>query len=370
MQQWLAHELWGNPLEHWLIALGVALLVIVGLRVFKGVVLSRLERVAEKTETRLDDYAVETLRQTRAYFYVFVAIAAGSRIVELPERIDDVIIVAASIAVFVQMGAWVHGAVQRVVDGYRDAPDGTAGSKTMASAVGFITRVCVWTVVGLLILSNLGIEVSALVAGLGVGGIAAAFALQNVLGDLFASLSIYFDRPFDIGDFIVVGDYRGNVDAIGLRSTRISGLGGEQLVFSNGDLARARIRNYRRMAERRVDFRIGIEYNLDFAKVRRAAEILREAVEVVDGVRFDRATFAAYGEHSLLFEVVYWVLDNDYAVYMERHHEVNMEIYRRFDAEGIPFAFPTRTVHVVADDPFPHVSVENGQSTGVQPIRN
>ncbi len=347
MSDWLEFELWGNSIQKWLIALGVTVAVILALRIFKGVVLRRLRSITEKTKTHLDDLVVETLQGTKGIFYLVLGVCAGSRLLDLSPKLDHGIVVFTSVAFFVQVGAWIHGAVQRAVDGYQSEPRESEGGRTMVAAIGFITRLVVWAIVLLLILSNLGIEVSALVAGLGIGGVAAAFAMQNVLGDLFASLSIYFDRPFDIGDFIVIDDFMGNVDAIGLRSTRLLGLGGEQLVFANGDLAKSRIRNYRRMSERRVLFRIGIEYNLPYAKVERVAEILRECVDEAEGIRLDRAHFAEYGDSSLQYEVVHYVQSSDYTEFMERQHHLNLAVYRRFEEEGIPFAFPTRTVHVV-----------------------
>ena len=157
---------------------------------------------------------------------------------------------------------------------------------------------------------------------------------------------MYFDRPFDIGDFIIVDDYSGTIQEIGTRTTRIAGLGGEQLIFANSDLVRSRIRNYARMSERRIAFTFGIEYNLAPNKVARAAEIVREVIEGVDTVRFDRAHFKSFGDYSLEFEAVYYVLSQDYTLYMERQHEINLGMYRRFLAEGIPFALPTRTLHM------------------------
>jgi small-conductance mechanosensitive channel len=188
---------------------------------------------------------------------------------------------------------------------------------------------------------------------LGVGGIAAALALQTLLADVFASLSMYFDRPFDIGDFVTIGEFLGTVEEIGLRTTRLRALSGEQIVYPNGELIKSQIRNYARMSERRILFRFGIEYNLAPEKVEMAARLPREVIESVDGVRFDRCHFATYGDYALEYEVVYYVLSPDYAVYMDRHHAINLGMYRRFRDEGIPFAFPTRTLIHRTEQPAP-----------------
>ena len=178
------------------------------------------------------------------------------------------------------------------------------------------------------------------------GGVAAALAIQNVLGDLIASLSIYFDRPFDIGDFIIVGDDKGSVEHVGWRATRVRSLGGEQIVFANGELIKQRIHNYGRMQERRIDFRIGIEYGTPAELVKRVPELLRAAVEAQENVRFDRAHFKEYGDFALIFEVVYYVLSPDYTEYMDRQQGINFALLDEFEELGISFAFPTRTLHI------------------------
>jgi len=190
------------------------------------------------------------------------------------------------------------------------------------------------------------VDVTALVAGLGVGGIAVALAVQNILGDLFASFSIVLDRPFVMGDFIIVGDYMGTVEHVGLKTTRIRSLSGEQLVFSNTDLLGSRIRNYKRMAERRVVFSLGVLYQTSPEQLEKIPQMIREIVEAQTPVRFDRAHFKEYGASSLNFEVVYYILDPDYNRYMDIQQAVNLEIYRRFDEEGIEFAYPTQTLYL------------------------
>jgi small-conductance mechanosensitive channel len=201
-----------------------------------------------------------------------------------------------------------------------------------------------WAVVALLALDNMGFDITALVAGLGVAGIAVGLAVQNILGDLFASLSIVLDKPFVIGDFIVVDNLPGTVERIGIKTTRVRSLSGEQLVFSNADLLKSRIRNYRRMTERRVVFSVGVTYETGEEKLGTIPGILRGIVEAQGNVRFDRAHFQSFGDSALVFEVVYYILTPDYSRYMDIQQEINFAIHRRFTAEGISFAYPTRTL--------------------------
>jgi small-conductance mechanosensitive channel len=184
-------------------------------------------------------------------------------------------------------------------------------------------------------------------ASLGVGGIAVALASQNVLGDLFASLSIHFDRPFVVGDFIIVDDLLGTVEQIGLKTTRVRSLHGEQLVFSNNDLLKSSIRNYKNMLERRVVFTIGLIYQTPYEKLVNVPDMIREIVEKEELARFDRAHFSSYGDSSPDFEIVYWVKVPDYNTYMDIQQRISLELFRRFSEGGIQFAYPTRTLNVV-----------------------
>src|SRR5690606_319662 len=198
---------------------------------------------------------------------------------------------------------------------------------------------------------------TALIASLGVGGIAVALAAQNILGDLFSSLSIMFDKPFVVGDFIIVGEELGTVEKIGLKTTRVRSLHGEQLIFSNTDLLNSRIRNFKRMYQRRIVFSIGITYEPPYEKLKEVASMLRAIVQAHDLVRFDRAHFKGFGDSSLDFEVVYWVLDSDFNKYMDIQQAINLEIFRRFEEQGIAFAYPVRTVHLRGNQGFNAISV-------------
>ena len=217
---------------------------------------------------------------------------------------------------------------------------------TALGALGFVAKALIWAIFVLLILQNLGVEITALLAGVSVGGIAVALAVQNVLGDLLGSLSIILDKPFMIGDYIVVGEYSGTVEHVGLKSTHIRSVSGEQLVFSNSDLLNSRIRNYKRMQERRAVFTLGVTYDTPVEKLAAIPQMVEELVEEQEQTRFSRCHFKSFGSFSLDIETVFYMTVPDYDAYMDVQQAINLGLYRGFAREGIEFAFPTQTVHM------------------------
>ncbi len=215
------------------------------------------------------------------------------------------------------------------------------------NALAFMSKVAAWVVVLLLVLGNLGVDITGLLTGVGIGGIAIALAVQKILSDLFASLTIVLDKPFVLGDFLIVDDLMGTVEHIGLKSTRLTSISGEQLVFSNTDLLSSRIRNYGRMQERRAVFTIGVTYDTPRDKLRKLPELLQKAVESQEKTRFDRSHLKTFGDFSINFETVYYIGDSAYKTYMDIQQAVNLAVHRMFEDEGIEFAFPTQTVHLV-----------------------
>ena len=338
---------YGNTVLDWLAALGVVVATALLLYLAKRIILSRLTAWSKKTETRLDDFAVDILAGTRFLFLLIIAFYFGSQYLELPAKPTRLITHFAVIALLVQVALWGNRGIALWLGDYlKRHKDTDAASATTVSVLGFIARVALWAVLLLMILDNLGFNITTLVASLGIGGIAVALAVQNILGDIFASLSIAMDKPFVIGDFIIVGEQLGTVEYIGLKTTRIRSLSGEQIVFSNTDLLNSRIRNFKRMYERRVLFGFGVIYQTPLDKLKRIPEMLREIIGKQEHARFDRAHFREYGDSSLNFEVVYYVLKPDYNVYMDIQQAINLAIFERFAAEGIDFAYPTRTLYV------------------------
>ncbi len=336
-----------NTLTQWAAALGLALVAGLGLRILASVLIRRLEGLSKRTKTDLDDLAIELLRKTRGLFVLLVAFWFGSIFLSLNPTLDSWIRTILVVGLLIQGALWATGVVNHFMGSYRRRQvEEDPGFATALGAMGILARGMVWVVFLLLILQNLGIEISALVTTLGIGGIAVALAVQNVLGDLLGSLSIVLDKPFVIGDFVVVGDFAGTIEHVGLKTTRIRSLSGEQLVFSNSDLLGSRIRNYKRMQERRVVFALGVTYDTGHAKLKRIPEIIREVVERREGTRFDRSHFKSFGDFSLNYETVYYLLVPDYTAYMDVQQAINLEIYQRFEEEGIEFAFPTQTIHL------------------------
>jgi small-conductance mechanosensitive channel len=258
--------------------------------------------------------------------------------------------VAFVIALLLQAGLWGGALINSALEEYHQRKqEQSPEDLTTLGLIGLAGRVAVWSIVVLLVLDNLGVDITALVAGLGIGGVAVALALQNILGDLFASLSIVLDKPFVVGDFLMVDDFLGSVEKIGLKTSRLRSLSGEQLVFSNTDLLNSRIRNFGRMFERRVVFSLGVTYQTPRDKLKIIPGIVREAIEAEEDTRFDRSHFSKYGDFSLNFESVYYVLSPDYNRYMDIQQSIYLAIHERFEAEGIEFAYPTQTVFVASE---------------------
>lgn len=334
-----------NPVSQWLIALGAGLLAVVVLRGVQAVMRGRIARLAERTGTRWDDHLVQTVSSTRLLFWLVVGVWVGAKFLVLSESAERWVRIIFIVTLLLQAGLWAGALINSALEDYRrrkrqENPEDV----TTLGLIGLAARVAIWSVVVLLILDNLGVDITALVAGLGIGGVAVALAVQNILGDLLASLSIVLDKPFVVGDFLVVDDMLGSVEHIGLKTTRLRSLSGEQLIFSNTDLLGSRVRNYGRMYERRVVFTLGVTYQTPRDKLRLIPQIIREAVEAQQNTRFDRAHFSQYGDFSLNFESVYYVLSRDYNQYMDVQQAIYLAIHERFETEGIDFAYPTQTL--------------------------
>lgn len=343
----LTDTFYGNDVKTWLFALGVAIGTLVVLRLIVQVLVVRVEKLTRMTDTVLDDILVHALRKTKLTFLTIVSVFAGSLLLTLPDDVRSILWHVTIIATLLQGGIWIGSALSMWLQSYRQKQlSEDAASVMTMNALGRVARLVLWAVILLLILDNVGVDVTALVAGLGIGGIAIALAAQSILGDLFASLAIVLDKPFVLGDFVIVGDLMGTVERIGIKTTRITSISGEQLVFSNADLLGSRIRNYGRMRQRRIAFTLGVTYDTPVDKLERVPDIIREVIDAQDRCRFDRSHFSAYGDFSLNFETVYYVELADYAVYMDIQQAINLEVFRRFSAEGIEFAFPTQTLFV------------------------
>jgi small-conductance mechanosensitive channel len=335
-----------NTVLAWLTALGVAAGVTLALYVIKRVVLHHLRILSQRTETRLDDIAVEALEATRLLVIAIMGLYVGSTLLDLPPSVDLFATRAAIVTGLVQAALWGNAALRGWLVQYYENRATEPGRATSAAALGFVARMVLWIVILLMILDNLGVNITTLVASLGVGGIAVALAVQNILGDLFASLSIVLDKPFVIGDFVIVDKYLGTVEYVGLKTTRIRSLSGEQLIFSNADLLRSRLQNMTRMSRRRVVFSISVTYDTPRAKLAAIPPMLTEIVKAQPDVTFDRAHFQGIGPSSMNFEVVYWVESPDYVRFMDIQQQVLLQIVDGLAAQDVQLAYPTQALHV------------------------
>jgi small-conductance mechanosensitive channel len=337
----------GNSLIRWAQSLGTALGILAVLWLARRVLSVRLGALAARTTNSWDDLFVLLVQRTHGATLAVVALWPALGVVEMPASAIEVARVLTVVVGGLQLAIWGNQVIAHVLDArVAQLRQADPASATTLNGMTILARGVLWVVLVLLALDNLGVNISALVAGLGIGGVAVALALQNILGDLFASLSIVLDKPFVVGDFIVVGDLMGTVERVGLKTTRVRSLSGEQLAFANADLLGSRIRNFKRMAERRVLFTVGVTYQTSAEMLARISSVLQEVVSAEPGVRFDRAHLRSFDDSAITFEVVYYVLDPDYNRFMDVQQQINLAIYRRFEADGVEFAYPTRTVYI------------------------
>lgn len=318
-------------------------LMLLGLRLVTG----RLRKLTQRTATPMDDVIVQVLASTNRWLLLLAALLIGVGLLDLPARWSDRVDQMWFVALALQLALWATRAIGVGVRGY-ELRNGRSGSQLSASGtlLSWFLRTVLWAVVLLAVLSNVGVNITAFVASLGVGGIAVALAVQNILGDLFASLSIAVDKPFEVGDFIASDAGVGTVEYVGLKTTRIRALSGEQIVVGNTELLKQPVKNFRRMQERRIAFKFGVTYDTRPELAEAIPGIVRQLVEGDGKLRFDRAHFLAFGESSLDYEVVYYVLSPDYGVYMDAQQRLNFGLLREFAVRGIDFAFPTRTLYL------------------------
>lgn len=339
-------QVYGIALHEWIVAAVISAALALLFYIVQRILVRRLPAWVGKTATRLDDYAAEILSATRLLFLFIAALYFGLQYLSLPAKAARLVDHVAAIALLVQVALWGNRGIAMWIADYmqRHRDTDAAGAATM-SVLGVILRVAVWSVLVLMMLDSLGFNITTLAASLGIGGVAVALAVQNILGDIFSSLSIALDKPFVIGDFITVDDHLGTVEYIGLKTTRIRSLSGEQIVFSNSDLLKSRIRNYKRMYERRIVFGFGVTYRTPLEKLEQIPHKVKEILAAQKNVRFDRAHFKEFGDSALNFEVVYIVQNPDFNLYMDIQQEINLALFRWCQQEQIDFAYPTRTLY-------------------------
>ena len=339
----------GNNALSWALAIALAAGLYLLLSLILRFARSNLGRLSKSTSTRVDDGMVAVLGSTKSLTLFFISLWLGSRVLELGDS-QRALQIALVLAVTLQVALWANRAVSEYITYFSSARRETdPGAVSAVQGLSFVARLLIWSLAAVLMIDNLGYDVTALVAGLGIGGVAIALAVQNILGDLFASLSIVLDKPFVVGDFVIVGEHLGEVEKIGIKTTRLRSLSGEQLIFSNSDLLNSRIRNFKRMYERRVPFSFGVIYQTTPEQLEWIPPRIKQIIEEIDNTRFDRAHFKSFGASSYDFEVVYYVRSPDYNVYMDIQQKINLGLCRAFLERGIEFAYPTRTVFLARE---------------------
>ena len=347
MEELLDRIYYHNTVRDYIIVLSAIFIGVLLVKIFKQAFLLRLAKWTESTETRLDNYIIESFSKYGIPIVYFLIIYFALSYLETTERIAHILQIAVTVAVTIMVIRLLVSVIILVIQSYlkRRRPDSDHVNEL--GAIKLIVNVVIWFIGLGFLLDNMGYDLTAVIAGLGVGGIAVALAAQNILGDLFNYFVIFLDKPFEVGDFLVVDDKNGIVEHIGVKTTRIKTLSGEQLVFANSDLTGSRIHNFKRMQRRRAMFTIGVTYQTSYEHLEQIPKLLREIVESQNPVEFDRSHFKTYGDSSLDFEVVYYVLDPAYVVYMDIQQAINLRIFKEFESRGIEIAYPTRTLFVV-----------------------
>lgn len=343
----LQKTLWDNSLGQYLQTTIVIVAFFVFLKILAIFLNKTLIRLARNTKTKYDDVIIDIFSSIKPQFYIYLALYFS---VTLFLKISE------GIEMFMNTILWVWAVFYIISAGQKFimfltkdmlSRDGEqVDDKTTLQAISILVKIALWSIGLLLILSNLGVNITSLVAGLGIGGVAIAFALQNILSDLFSSFAIYFDKPFQVGDVIMIDGHIGEVEKIGIKTTRIKALQGEQIVMSNNHLTSATLQNFRKLEERRVVFNIGVTYDTDQNNLEKIPSIVGKIIDEVENVRFDRSHLFSLDDSSLTFENVYYVNSQDYQQYMDANQQILLKIKEAFDKEGIEFAFPTQTIHL------------------------
>ena len=345
MQAFFEQTYWNNTVLQYVICSGALLVSIIILTILKRVVLRRLHKRAEKTKTKADDMVIRAVRKNLVPLLFVLAFFLCTKILELGDTIERIIGIV-TLGFIMVFGAMFLSSIIFFLLNRQWERKGKKVDKMAVKWIAALIKIIIWVAAMLIFLDNIDVEITTLVAGLGISGIAIAFAAQAVLEDVFSFVTIFFDKPFELGDLIIVDDLSGTVEHIGIKTTRLRSLGREreQFIFSNKDLTSSRVKNLKRRENRRVVFTLGVTYDTTVENLRAIPGMIELIVKEVDNAAFDRTHFASYGDFSLNFEIAYFVLNQDFEVYMDTRQEINLRIKEAFDLSGIEFAFPTQTL--------------------------
>jgi len=334
----------GNPLKDWAIALGIIGAVFMLINLLKKPALRRFQKWTASTANTFDDFIILALETAVIPWLYFITVYFALQYLELGSKVDHVLHVAILFVSTFYMLRLLTSSLSYALTNLIGRGEDSESKQKQARGLIFILKGVIWILGIVFLLNNSGYDVTTIIAGLGIGGIAIALAAQAILGDLFSYFVIFFDRPFEIGDFIIVEDKIGAVEYIGIKTTRLKSISGEQIVFSNKDLTDSRLHNFKRMQRRRVVFKTGVTYQTSPALLKKIPLMIKEIIGNTEMVDFDRSHFSEFGDFSLNFETVYFVNSNDYNNYMDAQQKIYLEILEGFGKEKIEFAYPTQTL--------------------------
>jgi small-conductance mechanosensitive channel len=336
----LSSEFLGNSLQNILLAILLFFIFKLFLKQIIIRLIQKLESITNKTKLRIDNYFIDVLANIHPRFYDFLSFYFAIKTLILSihlERVLDGLLIG---IVILQVINSLNNLSLYVLKKLFNLDNVSEEDKTVFDGFTLLIKIILWITGLLFLLANLGVNISSLAASLGIGGIAIALAVQNILGDLFSSFSIYFDKPFAVGDTIIVDKYTGVVKRIGLKSTRIQTLQGEELVIGNKELISSKIQNLKKMERRRVMFSIGLAYDISVEKLKTAKEIISKAVLDSEKVELERVNFFEFSNNGLILEIVYFHKNADTLEYMHERELINLKIKEGFDQENIHFANP------------------------------
>lgn len=341
----------GNTVSEYLICIGIIIAASLIIKVLRAVFLNRLEKRAQKTKSKVLEFiSINTDKFLIPLLYL-AAVYTGITLLRLPGYLRRDVDVASIVITTFFAVRFIILVINYSIGYFFKARN--EGETTSLKGISTFISIAAWFIGLMFLLDNLGFKISTVIAGLGIGGIAVALAAQAVLGDFFSYFVIFFDRPFEIGDFISVDDKMGVIKKIGIKTTRIASLSGEEIIFPNSNLTNSRIHNFKRMTSRRIVFKIGIEYQTPIKNVKEIPGIIKTIIESFEDTKFDRSHFQSFGESSLTFETVYYVLVTDYNRYMDIQQTINIKLFEELEKRGIKMAYPSRTIYLGKTDRLP-----------------
>lgn len=320
------------------------LLFFVFLKILQKIFLRIFRKVQERKEN-LGGVFLSIVGSVKPPFYLFLSFYFALQYLTFSAFVKKVIDAILLIWIVYQIVYAIHIFFDFIIR-RKLVKDSVKEGKHTAEVLSMVARITLWVVGFLFVLSNMGVQITSLLAGLGIGGIAVAFAMQSILSDIFSSFAIYFDKPFKVGDWIMIGTDEGTVEKIGIKTTRIKSVNGEQLIISNKELTSARVQNYEGITERRVLLNLNIGYETKPDVLRKIPLLLKEAIESTGKARFWRAYLKKFADSSLAFEIVYYSKEGKYPAYAEVQNEVNSVILEKMQKEKIHIPYPINIVEI------------------------